>query len=164
MAVRLPEEKNPYGGRTPFDVLGVPPTADARQIVVARDERLDDINNHHPPYADDERLELIKEVKEAYRAVGDARARAEVEMFFYDSSVGEEGCRRQAERHTDLAFDFSRILERAEDILPAEPDIQRATDDFRDVPLGSGLRLRTEGTSFERDPRREALDAIRFEI
>ena len=164
MPVKLPEERNPYSGRTPFDVLGVPLTADAREIVLARDEKLDDINNHQPPYADDERLELIKEVKEAYRAVGDARARAEVEMFFYDSTVGEEGCRRQAERHAELAFDFGRILERAEDILPAEPDMQRARDDFRGVPLDSGLRLRTDGTSFERDPRREALDAIRFEI
>jgi len=157
--MKLPEDKNPYSARSPFDLLGVSPSATAVEIRNAMDERIDEIAG----LDDDVRLAKREEIKAAYRAVRNARARAEVEMFFYDSTVGEEDCRRSAEEYKTVSFEFGRILEHAEDILPTSPDVQGARERFTEVTFQRSVQIETEGDLLRIDLKEDALASIVFE-
>ena len=162
MSVTLPDDKNPYSGRTPFDTLGVTPSATEEELRDAQNERLDDIDDEH--FDDtDKRLALREEVKQAYEMVRTPESRIAVEMFFFDKSVGEEDCRREAQRHQSLSFDFNRVLERVEDIIPTTPNVQGARKQFRATRLEQSVQLATEEPAFAVDPKHEALASITFE-
>lgn len=162
MAVTLPEETNPYSGRTPFDALGVSPSASEEELRDARDEKLEEIDDE---YFDDtdKRVALSNEVKDAYEMVRSPEARMTIEMFFFDQSVGSEGCRREAEKHRSLSFDFGRVLESVEDILPTAPNVHAAQKQFKPVRLEQSMRMETQAAEFATDPKQEALDSISFE-
>jgi len=162
MAVTLPDDKNPYTGRTPFDTLGVSPSASEVELRDARDEKLEEIDDEH--FDDNEkRLALSNEVKQAYESVRSPEARMTVEMFFYDPSVGQEGCQQEAQNHQTLSFDFNRVLERVEDIIPDSPSVKAARKHFRPVHLEQSVLLATDVKEFAADPRQEALSSIVFE-
>lgn len=161
MPVTLPPTKNPYSGRTPFDILGVTPSATAREMTEARDERLEDID--FGDHDDQERIQLKNEVNQAYDQIRNVRARVSLEIFFFDQAVGQEECRRSAEQHQAVTFDFDRVLKGVEAIMPTAPDVQGAGKQFRDVPLEQSVRLQSAGDEFAPDPTREALKTIAFE-
>jgi len=159
--VKLPDAKNPYSGRTAFDILGVPPTAGKRELNMARNEKLQELED--AGHDDNRRIPLRKEIQDAYDAIRDPKLRVGVEIFFYDKTVGREECLSVAERQKKVTFDFGRILQRAEDIIPTHPEVQQAEKAFQPVTLQRSLRLQTEGHGFVIDPRAEAMDSIVFE-
>jgi DnaJ-class molecular chaperone len=161
MSMTLPPEKNPYSGRTPFDVLGVSSTATAAEIRDAHEERIEETND--AGYEDSVRLAKLRELKEAYTSLSEYKARVGVEIFFYDKTVGSEECQKTAQRLKSFSFDFNRILQRVEDIIPCSPEVQGAEKQFENVSLQQSTRLETEGHGFAIDPRTEALQSVTFE-
>jgi len=162
MPVELPEDKNPYAGRSPFDILGVPPTASAAEIRDACAERKEEIN-YNPNYDDKTRLAKRKEVEEANNMVREAKRRVAIEVFVFDKGVGQNECREAAQTHKTLSFEFDTVLKGTDEIFPSSPDIRGAETLFRDVTFQRSVRLKTEGHQFEADPRAEALASISFD-
>jgi len=162
MTVIIGQDKSPYRERTPFDVLGIPRSATARQITDAYEERLDDIN---ADVRDDaERIARIAELDAANDELGEAKRRAVVELFIFDPTLGREECTRNAKKYEQLSFDFDRILERADDMLPSRPDVSDARGDFRPVSLEQALVADAEPYPFAQTPEEESLAALEWDL
>ena len=161
MAKRLDESKNPYGGRTPFEVLGVGVDAGPEQLRNAMEERLEEID--YEKASTEQKLAKRKEVEDAYDAVRDAKSRLAVEFFIYDGSVGQNECRQAAQQYQSVEFDYARVLRGAEEILPTSPELDESMAQARDFRLVESVRLAEPGERFRPDPKAEALKLITFE-
>lgn len=162
MPPKLPDEYNPYSDSSPFDVLGVSPSASGRDIVDARDDKLEDIEFD---FKDDpeERLNEAKKVKAAYDVISDPRSRFGLEMFRFDPSVGQSDCREAADRRVGTEIDVSGVFEDAEDIFRDDPIVGQPKKQFRKVKFEHSVRLETAKHPFEVNPAGEAMQSIRFD-
>ncbi len=159
MYVRLPEEKNPYSKMSPYDVLGVSPSATARELHAARLDKLEDIN--YADYDEKTRITRRNEVEQAYTTLRDVRSRVSVVMFMLDQTVGEEGSRQAAQKHKILEFDFSRILEHSDAMFPVAPKF--TVPKYNDIVLASSRHFEVESALMEIDHQDETLSSITFE-
>jgi DnaJ-class molecular chaperone len=162
MAIKLPDDENPYSGQSPFEVLGVPRTASATEIRDAYEGRIEEIDD---TYAGNDAVRLRRraEVKAAYDALRDAKERAAVHLFFFDDTVGRAACREAGEKHKTLDYEFTRILQGAEDVLSTTPDVDDVTQQFREVVLQQSTRMKTEGSPFKSDLQADVRESIAFE-
>ena len=159
--VKLPEGKDPFAARSPFDVLGVPPSATGRDLNDAHSEKLDELN--YEDYPDEERIAKREEITRAYDAIRDARGRAGVKLFVFDPTAGQQQTRAEAERNKAVEFDFGRILKGSDAVFPVSPDVPDPRPLYRPAPLDRSARLRVAGDRAAPDPVAEAIDAIRFD-
>lgn len=159
MPVKLSEEQNPYSGRSPFDVLGVSPSATAREVQEAQAEKLEDID--YAGHDDETRIAKRDEINRAYDILRNARSRAIVEMFVFDNSVGREEGKQAAEKHCKVTFEYSEILKGSNEILPSSPELTDIPQE--PVEMTHCLRLKMGSEQMTVDPRTEAISSITFD-
>jgi DnaJ-class molecular chaperone len=161
MPVKLPDDKNPYFGRTPFDILGVSPSATSRELLEARDEKLEEVDYQHADQG--ERILARQRITQAYDQLSDARSRVGVEMFVFDNTLGRQEAVREAEKHLADPPDVTGVLQNAEDVFPNSPSVGHAARQGREIVLERSIRLELEEHPFPVDPAEEALKSIKFE-
>lgn len=161
MSIELSESQNPYGGRTPFDVLGVRATATAEELRDARNQLVQEANDQ---YADDRRAceERKREIDQAYEQVRTPKKRAAVELFLLDSTLGRQDARAAAEPLKEVRFDFRRILRGGADSLAGAAEIPVAARAVRLTPLDEAVRPQTEARPFPRETAAAALEPVAF--
>jgi len=159
MAVRLPEEENPYSQRTPFDVLGVSPSATARELREAQVEKLEEIN--YADYDDQTRIAKRDEINQAYSVLRDVRSRMSVVIFRFDRTVGQAESRSAAEKHKTLRFEFGRILQSTDKVFPVSPELAKPT--YKRVVMKRSVRYRKNVVLTTVDPKTQALASITFD-
>ena len=159
MAVKLSEEENPYSRRTPFDVLGVSPSATARDLREAQVEKLEEIN--YADYDDQTRIAKRDEINEAYSVLRDVRSRMSVVIFRFDQTVGKAESRSAAEKHKTLKFEFGRILQGTDKVFPVSPELAKPT--YKRVALKRSVRYRKDVVPTTVDPKAQALASITFD-
>jgi len=91
----LPREIDPYRQDTPYDILGVKPTASAVEVRNRQTRLKRDIQESGLPAG--ERAKQLKELDEAYSQVRVAASRVQVDFFVVDNEVGIGQCRKIAE-------------------------------------------------------------------
>lgn len=156
----LPAEKNPYSGTTPFAVLGVSPSATSRDILKARDEKLEEIDY---AFQGEQRILERSKLMEAYEKLSDSRTRLAVEFFFFDNTVGQKEVHDASEKLVAAKIDVGCVLQNAEDILPSEPYVAQATTSGRGVHFRSSMKLESVKTPFSENRTAELQGAITFE-
>ena len=156
----LPAEKNPYSGTTPFEVLGVSPSATSRDILRARDEKLEEID-----YAFQSEQRIVERTKlmDAYESLSDARTRLAVEFFFFDSTVGQKEVQEASEKLLTTKIDVGGVLQGAKDILPSTPYVGHAKTSGRSIRCRGSLKLNEASVPFSADRAAELQEAITFE-
>jgi hypothetical protein len=160
MTTRLPEELNPYSEqKNPFYVLGVPPTATARELHAAHVERLADID--FGKWDDATRIAKREEVNQAYNVLRDVRSRVGVLLFLLDERIGREEVRQMAEKHRNLTFDFGRILRCSDSVFPHKPEPLPASG--KSLTMKCCVQYTIDPASFASDHRAEALASLTLE-
>jgi hypothetical protein len=85
----LPETLDRYGAQTPYEVLDVPPDADAKTLRDRREERRHDLNE--ASLSPTERARQTQRLEAAYNQVcGPNRVR--VDFFLLDPNLGRKQC------------------------------------------------------------------------
>ncbi len=159
MSVRLPDAHNPYASNNPFAVLGVPPSATARELHAAHVERLADVD--YSKLDDATRIVRREEINQAYNVLRDVRSRVSVLMFQFDETVGREGLKQVAQQHRDLDFDFGRILTCSTSVFPHSPEPLPPSG--KKVTMKRSLQYKVDPRPFEPDLKGEAMSSITFE-
>ena len=92
---QLPEDVDPYNGESPYDILGVKPSATAKEIknTYARTKR--DIQESG--LTPSERAQKLQIIEEAYNQLRVAANRVQVDFFTVDNEIGHRQCRAVAE-------------------------------------------------------------------
>lgn len=160
MAIRLPEDKNPYSDATPFEILGVSPSASTREILEVRDEKLEDLDYS---FEGEQRIIERQKIMAAYDQLSDSRSRVSVEMFFFDSMVGHKEVTDAASEHTKATPDVGAVLECDENLFLTSPAVDHAASQSRKVRLKRSIQLEAKQHPFPIEPTREALESISFE-
>lgn len=158
---RLDESKNPYKGRDPFAVLGVDRGASPRELDDAMEQLLEDLD--YESIDEEEKQQKRQAVNEAYDLLRGANSRMAVEFFAYDASGDRQECKKAAQGHTRLEFDFGRILRGAEDVFPSMPELTEKQTARREIALRESVRLVDSSEKFRPQPKAEALRSIRFD-
>jgi curved DNA-binding protein CbpA len=140
MAVVIPDKDNPYGDRSPFEILGVDRLADANTLKRAKQNKLDDVQDQR--LADKERLKSIEEINLAYEQLTIPRRRAVLDIFSFDPRTGDQDCRRRAERLQSVDFDYNRVFKGYHELLPSSPDVDASRLQKRSPVLEKSLALR----------------------
>ena len=141
MSIKIPDAKNPYAGATPFDVLGVSPSDPINKIKKTREKLLKKIKREFG--SDIETYQAKKkELDDAWDMLRTAKDRFCVEIFFFDARIGEEECRKQAQRHKDFDFDYDRILHQSGDIFRSRPYLGSTSTSESPLTLGVSLEVR----------------------
>ena len=162
MSFQLSPEKNPYSAQNPFNVLGVSPSATAKEIQEAQIEKLEEIND--AGYEEQIRIAKQGEIKRAYDAIRDAKSRASVEVFIFDSTVGRKESQAAAEKHKTLRFEFGQILKGADAaVLPSSPEMLDVRKQHGQMVMERSMQLKTAGDRLAIDPKAEALNSIAFD-
>jgi hypothetical protein len=161
MRVRIPEERNPFGRRRPFDVLGVDPAASFADVRGAYEELVAQVDS--AGLQESERTARLAELEAAYEVLREPRSRALVEMSRIDDELGLEACREAARAHADTSLDCDAVLEREEGLPPAEPELSLPEGPSRAASLATRMRLKTEGARFVPDLMRDVIESVTFE-
>lgn len=162
MGVKLPAGKNPYSEDSPFSILGVDHTATSEKLRQIYDDLLEDVNYREFP-DEASRLEERKKIKDAYEAVKKPADRAKLSMLIFDSTVGKAQCRILAENRQTVTFDYNRILEGTDEIVPGSPDLKDVDRFYREPSLSLSTRVKTEGHDLTSDAEKEMMKFITFE-
>jgi len=157
---QLPSDRNPYSGTTPFEVLGVSPSATSRDILRARDEKLEDIDY---TFQGEQRILERAKLMAAYEQLSDARTRLAVEFFSFDSTVGQKEVHDTSEQLLAAKIDVGGVLQSAEDVLPSTPYVAHAATSGRGVRFRTSLNLETAKTPFPKTTTADVQSVIAFE-
>lgn len=161
MGVKLPDKENPFGARTPFDILGVDRSADARSLRRAMQEKIEDVRSQ--ALDDDTRIRKQDEINWAYEQLRNPRNRAVLDVFSFDPRVGDNECKRRAERLRSVDFDYDRVFKGYDDLLPSGPEIDGSRLQTRQTTLETSVKLRRSETHDATDPHAEFKASMRFE-
>lgn len=122
--IKLPESANPYSGKTPYEYLGIPPTANGRAIRDAFSKREEEILFSN--LAESEKNRLRAESQEKRAQLSDLRSRVAIDIFLPDTELGLDDCRKQAAANEQLQFDFATVFKGSEQVQTPEPELPAA--------------------------------------
>lgn len=161
MSILLPDKDNPFASKTPFDILGIDRSADAKKLRQALQEKIEDARMD--THDDDARLRKQEEIKWAYDQLRNPRSRVVLEVFSFDPRAGDQECRRRAEQLRKVDFDYNRVFKGYHELLPCNPEVDASRLQKHDPVLNKSLALRSSETQGALSPREEYQAAIRFE-
>ncbi|MBF0226812.1 MAG: hypothetical protein HQK76_15275 [Desulfobacterales bacterium] len=160
--MRLTDEKNPYSNNNPFSMLGVDTDISSEELVKIRDSKIEEIN-FDTTIDPTTKIECQNRIKTAYKSIQKPIDRAIMGLFKFDTKFGEEECLKKAEDYLVIKYDFNKILDKADEIIPRTIDIKDPSLEFQNIHFSCSKKLKKYDDTAQKSLAKGDLKFIKFE-